>query len=145
MQRLAGAVCRLLGDCVIEVGRRVLGVQLLGHRVLARVQRRAFLLEVSLAQIAPDDRIVRVQTRRDLQVAASFIEFAIPDFRQPETEPRQRIRLIERDRLLKGFPCLRGLDLRQVSEAKDSLGSRQIGLQRDRFLGGGERLVQVAE
>ena len=111
VQRLDRPICRLLRDRIIEVGRRIFGVQLFGHRVLASVQWRAFLLEIGLAQIAPDDCIAWIQARGNLQFAASFIEFAVPDFRQPETEPRQRIRLIERDRLLESFPSLCGLDL----------------------------------
>src|SRR5207249_3792514 len=96
-------------------------------------------------QIAANDGVIRIQARRDLEVAASFIEPAVADFREPETESGEGICLVERNRLLKGLSRLRGLDLRQIGEAKNGLCPRQIRLKCDRLLRVGQGFIQLAK
>src|SRR5207249_4275649 len=99
MQCLDRPVRGLLLDCIVEERRRIFRVQCLGGGVLALGQARALLFVVGLAQIAPNQGIAWVQARGNLDLAASLLQTALAYPLQTETEPRQRIALIERDRL----------------------------------------------
>ena len=75
-QRLDRAIVQLQADRVVEPGRGVVRIELLGDRVLLGVQRVAPLLEVRLAQVAADQRVVRIEGRGDLDLLAPALEIA---------------------------------------------------------------------
>ena len=102
LQRLHRPVGGLLGDRVVEVRRRVLGVRLLGELVLAAHEVLALLLEVGLAQVAAQERLAGVEAHRDLDLLAALGQLAVPDEGQPEAQPREGIGRVELDRLGEG-------------------------------------------
>ena len=59
LQGLAGPVLGLLADRIVKVSRRIERVELLGDPVLLGVERVALLLEIGLAEIGPEQRVVR--------------------------------------------------------------------------------------
>jgi hypothetical protein len=64
---------------------------------IALVARIEFLLVVSLAEVAAYEGIARVEAGGNLEVARLVVEPAVPDLREPQTEPWQRIGLVEHD------------------------------------------------
>src|SRR3546814_8466526 len=53
LQGLAGSVFGLLPDRIVEIGRWIWWIQLLGDRELVRIQRVPFLFEIRLAELCP--------------------------------------------------------------------------------------------
>lgn len=121
MQGLHRPVRCLFRDRIVEPWGGILGVQFLSNTILALIQRYAFLFIVGLAQIAPDNGVIGVQARGNLDLSASLMQIALPDLGQPEPQPGEGIRLIQRNRFVKGLlgPCR--LDLRQVGETQHCL------------------------
>ena len=78
-------------------------VQFLGNGILALVQPGAFLFIVGFAQIAADQGVVGVQAGGNLEVPAALIQIALADLGQPQTQPREGISLIQRNRFFKGL------------------------------------------
>src|SRR5205807_3701362 len=100
VQGLDWPVRGLLADRIVKMRCRVVGVQLLGHGVLALVEPRALLLVIRLAEITADDGVVGVEARRCLDLATSAVQVALPDSGQPQPEPGQGIGRAARERLL---------------------------------------------
>ena len=83
LERLDRAVHALQQDRLIEPRGRVGRVDRLGPLELARRGFRAALFVVGLTEIAPQQRVARIQADRDLQLLSAAGEVATPDPREP--------------------------------------------------------------
>ena len=99
-QRLDRPVLGLQADRVVEPGRRVVGVELLGDLELLGVEWAAALLEVGLAEVAAQQRGVGVERCGDLELAAAILEVARADLGEAEAEAGERHSGIQLDRAL---------------------------------------------
>ena len=81
---------------IVEVGGRIERVEFLGDLELRGIERTTFFLEIGLAEVGTQQRVVRVQRDRGLEVAPTLVELALADLRQTEAEARQRIGRIQR-------------------------------------------------
>jgi hypothetical protein len=95
-------VLALLADGVVEVGRRIERIELLGDCELIGVERTALLLEVGFAQVGAQQGIAGVQARRDLEVPSTSLQGAVADHRETEAEPGQGIGGVAGNRLSEG-------------------------------------------
>ncbi len=138
MQRLDRTVGGLFGDRLVEPRRRVVGVELLGEIELAVLERDALAFVVGLAEIAANQAVARVEAGRRLDVGDALVEVTFTDLRQTESEPRQRIALVELDRVLEGLLGLDQPHLRQVGVAEDRRGAGEVRV----FLQGRGRRVE---
>ena len=106
----------------------------------------ALLLEVGLAEIGAQQRVVGVQADRDLEVLAPLLEVALADLGEAEAEARQRDRrassaIARSNAALAGA----GAELDQVGEAEHDLGALEVGRERHRPLRRLARALAVAE
>ena len=88
-QRLDRPVDRLQPDRVVEVGRGVERVELLGQRVLLGGQLLAPLLEVGAAEVGAQQRVAGIEADGELDVAPAGLQVAVADLGEAEPEPRQ--------------------------------------------------------
>ncbi len=91
MQRLDRPVGGLLVDGVVEPGGGVLGIEELGLLELGLGEPAALLLEVSLAEVAADQRVVGIEGSGYLDLLGAGVEIPFADLREAQAQPRQRI------------------------------------------------------
>ena len=126
LQRLDRPVDRLLANRVVQVRRRIARVQLLRQLELLGAQAVALFLEIGLAEIAADDRVLDVERRRGLDVVTAAVQVPFADLCQAETKVRERIPGLARNRAFERRLRRRGPDPRQLGKSQHRLRARQI-------------------
>ena len=99
-QGLDRAVDGLQADGVVEVGRGVERIELLGELVLVGGQGLAPFLEIGSAEIGAQQRVARVQAHGKLEVGPALLDAAFADLCEAQAEARQRVGRVEGDRPL---------------------------------------------
>ena len=118
MNRFAGTVERLQADGVVKPGRWIAWIELLRTFELGLRKFVAQLVGVGLAQVAAQQRVLRVERHGGFDLRAAVGELAVLDGGQAHAEARERIGRVERCRLREFGARRRRIQPGEVREAK---------------------------
>ena len=127
LQGLHRTVDGLLANGIVEVGRGIVRIQLLGQVELFGSQGVTLLFEVGLAQITSDECIVGIQSCRDLDIAASLTKVAISNLGESQPKAGQGALGLQYNGSFKSRLGVGKFNLGQSSKTQHSLGTTQFG------------------
>ena len=143
-ERIYRTIFRLLSNGIVEPCGGIVRIELLGEVELRACKLVALFFVVSLAEITADQRRPGIEANRDLDFLPAAFKVSTANLGQSQTQSRQRIGVVELDRLLerrfRGHP----VDAHEICEPEHGVRLGELRIQLSRMFCRVQSPIQVA-